>query len=402
MSFNLIAVSAAGGIPLFCRQKSVTSSEGIAFVKMASLNSVNLFSRLNETNLQMVTTKDSVIHWKLYKGSIVLIMVATVDSTTPFTEINKLQIEPILDLIFDMIGSVTGFHKLTETNTENLKASLRLSFSVVDFILDLLFSGNRLPLILNGVEHPHTGTWTHPFMETLIETAARLASSQFCCLMVRKRLVFATKHWWSKISPTKDQLIIVNLVNSFNLNDNQTFREMNIYLPTNSPAQPVRLIAFLISYRVVIVFLCAEQPSMKHLHEHIIEPLISSQKDQEMLQKIVHENRLAPQIDENIITLIIFRIDRNTFTIVGSLDLEKQRDLIRLMEIYNSSSICNNHSQSEFYANFRRYKGYLCTTINLKLLCLFSIDKSLAIMRKIANKTLNILSKERRFFQTTN
>lgn len=189
--------------------------------------------------------------------------------------------------------------------------------------------------------------------------------------------------------------MIINLVNSFNLNERQSSREMSIYLPTNSPNQPVRLIATVISHRTVLILLCGEQPTTKQIQENIVDPLRSSQKDQEVLRRIVHENRHIPQIDENIITLVALHPERNTYTIMGGIDVVRQRDLIRLIEMsYKIGGF--KFPQAECYVDFKKYKGYFSENRNSRLYFLFPVDLNLEKMRKIASKTQLVFSKEKR------
>ncbi|XP_053208878.1 protein fuzzy homolog [Panonychus citri] len=403
MSINLIGVSASGGIPLFCRQKSSISSEGIPFVKMASLNSVNLFSRLNDANLRSTLTADSSIHWKIYRGSIVLILVTTVDQATSFRDINSSTMDRLLDFIFDTIILTCGLSKLIETNTESLKSSLRSSFPAIDYILDQLYSGHSVQLCLQKFEFILTESWATSFMEPLVDTAARLASSQYCCLIARRRIVSATKHWWTKIAPTRDALLIINLVNSFNLNDSSgSSREATIYLPENCPNNPVRLVAFMVAPKMIIVFLCGESPSTQQLKESIIGPLRESRKDQEIFKKIVTEKRIPLHLDENIINLVICRSDRNMFTLLGSLDSIKVRDLLKLMELsldrqkLSHSSIINNHL--DCYVKFSGYKGYACESNNFKIYILLPLEKQLNDFKRIGEKTLSLINKEKKLW----
>uniref|UniRef100_T1JUE9 FUZ/MON1/HPS1 first Longin domain-containing protein n=1 Tax=Tetranychus urticae TaxID=32264 RepID=T1JUE9_TETUR len=383
MSINLIGVSASGGIPLFCRQKSTISSEGIPFVKMASLNSVNLFSRLNDANLRSTFTKNSSIHWKIFRGSIVLILVTTVDHSTSFRDLNSSAMDRLLDFIFDTIILTCGLSKLIETNTESLKSSLRPAFPAIDYILDQLYSGHSLQLCLQKFEYILTESWATSFMEPLVDTAARLASSQYCCLIARRRVVCATKHWWTKIATTRDGLLIVNLVNSFNLSESNSARsrETTIYLPENCPNNPVRLVVFLVAPKMIIVFLCGEAPTIQQLKESIVEPLRESRKDQEMFRKIVVEKRIPLNLNENIINLVICRQDRNIFTLLGSLDSVKVRDLLKLTELsldrQSDSSLSNFHL--DCYVKFANYK-----------------EKQLSELKKIGDKTLALINKEKK------
>ncbi|RWS18282.1 protein fuzzy-like protein, partial [Leptotrombidium deliense] len=113
MSVNLVAVTASAGVPLFTRNICLNkpNEECIPFATLAALNGVNLFSRLNAYNLMSASTTDAKIWWKLYKGSIVLILIATTDTESTFSHSSNDMLSNLLDLIFDMASQRNDISK---------------------------------------------------------------------------------------------------------------------------------------------------------------------------------------------------------------------------------------------------------------------------------------------------
>jgi len=403
MSITLIGFSALSGVPLFNRQQGIKVNESISFDKMARLNTLNHFSRLNESNLISTDTLNSSIEWKMYKGSIVLIVILTTEKSRNhfnclLTKSNS-NLDQLLDLIFDMVVLSCALDKLLlllEKNVENFKLHIRHAYPIIDFILNQHFKGLCFDLLFNCIEYQIIDHNLLAILESLLDTFCKMAYSQYAFITINHKMIAGTKPWWSKIASSKDGLLIFNLVNSFNLTTNEPSKEVKIFLPQNCPNLVTRLMSFLIFPNTILTVLCASSPSLKELEE-IIGPLRKSKSDHELFKQIQTDSRPSLYLNDNIINLIIVKKDKKIFTKFGNYDEQKLEDVIKLIKLTSQKSTkMVKHLDS--FVHFRHYKGYHCEANNITLYFLLPLAIELCDIKKIAAETLTLLTKEKKIW----
>ena len=395
MSIDVIAVTATGGLPLLARRAQVTTlaSEGqqsvadneLSFSRLAALNGVNLFSRLNDANLLFCTTKDSSIRWKVFRGSLVLI--AIIDN---IPVINQNHLLMFLDTVFDSMVMMCGLNELLSQNTERLKRCLRLSYRLIDYLLNTFISNSlhRIPFITDTIEYSINGHNSLQTMQSLVESSAQLAQSSFCWLFINKKLVAGSQVFWNRLNSCKDALLITHLINSLSDTDLMQTKEMAIYLPENCPTSLSRLIVSQLSKGVVICLLCGEQPSIDVIDTEIIVPLMDSKLHSEKFSKyLTNEIQMSFTIDNNIMAFIIFRKDLKIFSTFGQMD-DKMNVLMQSIDWQNSDKF-------ESYSLNETFKSYTINSDISQICILFRFNISVNQMRLIANKTLNLLLRDK-------
>jgi len=198
----------------------------------------------------------------------------------------------------------------------------------------------------------------------------------------------ASKCWWTRLSSSKDALLISNLVNSMTDSDLMQTMEIPVYLPDNCPNSLTRLIISQLSKGVVLCLLCAENPTIDVIESEIIVPLIDSKIHNEKFAKYCRNEIQMPfPIDENIIGFVVLRKDLKIFSTFGRLD-HKFNYLMQLIETENTEKF-------ESYFVNQTSKSYHITNENFQIYVLFRFNISLSEMRSIANKTLNSLIKDK-------
>ena len=394
MSIDLIGVTATGGLPLFARRASVSFStetsdhnidNELSFSRLAALNGVNLFSRLNDSNLLFCSTKDSKIRWKVFKGSLVLIVI--VDN---IPDINQNHLLMFLDIVFDSLVLICGLNELLSQNIERLKRCLRLTYHLIDYLLKSFISNlmTRIPFLTNSIEYSLSGQNCQQFMQSLTESAAQSAQSSFCWLFINKKLVAASHSFWTRLNSCKDALLITNLINSMSDTDLMQTREMAVYLPDNCPTSLSRLIVSQLSKGVLLCLLCGEQPSVDAIDTEIIVPLMDSKIHSEKISKYLrNEIQISVASDQNIIGFLIWRKDINVFSTFGKIEDK--------IEVLMQSIDWQNNDKYESYSLNESTKSYTISSENSKICVLFHFDITVNQMRLIATKTLNSLIKDK-------
>ena len=395
MSIDLVGVTAMGGLPLFARRRSLSTTgettgdhnidNELSFSRLAALNGVNLFSRLNDSNLLFCSTKDSQIRWKVFRGSLVLIVI--VDN---IQNLNQNHLSLFLDTVFDSLVLICGLNELLSQNIERLKRCLRLTYHLIDYLLFTFISNtlNRIPFLTNSIQYSMSGQNCHQFMQSLVESGAQLAQSSFCWLFINKKLVSGSHCFWTRLNSCKDALLITNLVHSLSDTDLMQTKEIAVYLPDNCPNSLSRLIVSQLSKGVVLCLLCGEQPSIDMIDTEIIVPLMDSKIHSEKFSKYLrNEIQTSFTVDNNIIGFFIWRKDLKVFTIFGKIE-DKINGLMQSIDWENSDKY-------ESYSINESSKCYTISSENSKICILFHFDITVNQMRTIATKTLNSIIKDK-------
>ncbi|XP_054164837.1 protein fuzzy homolog [Oppia nitens] len=397
VTIDLIAVTAIGGLPLFMRHcsQSVTNSSlngnttsgdnDLSFARMAALNGVNLFSRLNDSNLMYCSTKESQIRWKVFKGCLVLIVIVE-----HMTDVIETHLHQLLDLVFDSLVMICGLNEIMSQNIERLKRCLRHSYQLIDHILNEFISSplSRLPFITNNIEYSMSCQSYQHFMQSLVESGGQLSCSAFCWLQINRKLVAASHAFWSRLNTSKDALLAITLVNSLSDTDLLQTKEIPVYLPDNCPTSLSRLIVCQLAKNVVLCLLCAEEPSIDFIDTEIAIPLIDSKIHSEKFSIYLrNEIQILYPIDPNVIAFIIFRKDLKLYFTFGPID-----------DNFNVLLQSINWQTSDKYESYlvnETTKGYIICNDLMQIYLSFRFNASLNQMQSISNKTLNIISKDK-------
>lgn len=392
MSVHLIGVTSQGGLPVCSRHFSnSSSSSSIPFQTLAALNGVNLFSRLNNANLLETSTKDTKIHWKVFRGSITLILISS-DPDNSNDMLNQ-----VLDRIFDGLVLMCGVNEVVGQNIERLKRSLRSAFPLIDYFLELICSENSFSLLTQSMEYYLT-TDHHliEFMNSLVESYAQVASSSFACLFAKNTLVAASKSWWNKLNHTKDVLLIKWLVDSIPPNELLAPKVIPVYLPENCPNSITRIIVVQIFDSCNLVVLCGETPSLEYLETEAINSVKASQIHQEQFKKLIGiDHGFGLNINEQLKNFVFIKDDLKLITFYGCFDERKYRDLKKSIIMSQSSGVgINNKKTAEFYFKFQNYQIFYYYHNHCHLHSIFPLDLPLNSLKTISLKTMNTLLKD--------
>lgn len=397
MSADLIGVTATGGVPLFARQSIRKSNESnqqtdsLPFATLAALNGVNLFSRLNDADLLSCITKDSIIRWKVYKGSIVLIAIIT------NLDINEEQLLNFVDVVFDCIVLTCGITEITCQNIERLKRCLKHSYQLIDYLINCLVGSGQhlLSLITSSVEYSLIGE-DKDFFYSLVESVAQYASSSFCSLFVNQKLVSASKLWWTKLSCSRDSLVISFLVNSLSQTSPVQTSDMIVFLPENCPSSATRLIVSQLFDGAIICLLCAENPNLEIIENEIICPLKESKIHQEKFFNLVINPKTPNLIGENIISLVVIRDDFQIMSQYGPIEEISFKYILKLIELQNCLS--SNRNSFESYISFSKYKCYYILHNQFRIFTILPNNLTTSEMRSLTSKTLNSLIRDKQIW----
>lgn len=406
MSVHLAGLTSPAGLPLFSRHVGSSSSEtsatpesssgAIPYATLAALNGVNLYSRLKDVNLLMTSTKNSKIRWKVFKGSIVLILIVSCPPGADVEHVSDAILENTLQYIFDSMIICCGLNEIMGSNVERLKKSLKKSYQLVDHYLKCLLSFNRHPNLLYGaVSIIHVEPHVFEFSKSLVEYYSHeLCSSSLSCLMTNGKVVAGTKGWWNQLSTSRDAFIIVNLVLSIApsfSDDESKVKEMRVFLPENSPESAFRLIIAQIYPNIHLVVICGDTPSLQDMESHV-KNLLEDPRHKEPFQ-ILQSLKVSSflPIDERILTFCLFRNDNKTFLKYGHFDQTKLKDMLTMIEMTGRHSDPSGSIDfSENYAKFKHTTGYHVSHNNLTLIIFCSSQLPLSFVQSVSYKTFNM------------
>lgn len=384
MSAHLTGVGAVGGIPLFSRQVGGDGSENIPFATLAALNGVNLFARLNDANLLSTHTNSTLIHWKVFHKSIVLIVIVTKNEDS-LTHVDQQVMDRTLEYIYDSLVLCCGQEELQSQNMERLKRSLKPAYGLVDHLLRLLISPPTHPnLAIGCVNTLHVESHVQDFVKSLAESYSAVASSDFACIIVNGFILSGSKGWWTRLSHSKDAFLVVNLVNALSagLSSDVWTMEVPIFLPENCPDTVTRLLVSRVHAGVFMVLLCGETPDVRFIDE-TLEPIRFGDQHQKNLSLISQMRGCSfLPIDERIICLALFRQDHKTLLRYGQFDQRKAQEMLTVI------SITSQNSQHEQYVRFKHTTAFSLTHSPLTLILFMSSEFCLSFIRMTALKTM--------------
>ncbi|KAI1285251.1 Protein fuzzy -like protein [Halotydeus destructor] len=399
MSAHLVGVTALGGVPLFSRQAGQQESEqSVPFATLAALNGVNLFSRLNDADLKSTTTKNSRIHWKVFEGNIVLILLTKTNMTNLET-ISSTCVENMLHLVFDALIFCCGSEEISGQNVERLKRSLRLAYPLVDYLLEqLLVREKHFNIITKTLSYIHIDGQVKEFMDSLIDWFKDLAQTDFSFILVNGKILTASEGWWSRISQSKDAVLVLAMVHCVLESietESDNVKEIPVFLPDNCPTAITRLIIAKIYQDVHLVALCGENPPLESLVSEGLNIIRESDNHQEHLRKL-HMLRYGSTlpVDDRILSIILIKHDHRIMLRYGHADDMKLKDMLTMVEMSSTRNI-SLEKPKELYVKFRSFQGFKLSHDQNELYTLFPLIMSLSEMRLISLKMLQLFKDKR-------
>ncbi|EEB11608.1 conserved hypothetical protein [Pediculus humanus corporis] len=254
MVAQVFCLTSSGGFPLFVRKKG--DDQSLSFSYIASLNGVHMFAKSQDVLLEDTVSDENVICWKEYHESLILIGMSSTSTSAGLKE--------FLDLVFDAIVMCLGIDELINIkNPERLKRELRVTYKLIDKLLENLESNEKLQSKIDSVEIVSNGCLNN-FVETILcqenqalqnclESFLETLESHFGCMTIYGRVAVATPSWWKLTS--NEKILLSVFINA--LNESTYSSDVPIFLPQTSPSVPFRLVTIHLLTGVEISMLCA-------------------------------------------------------------------------------------------------------------------------------------------------
>lgn len=325
MSIDLLCVAATSGLPLFTRRADLRfikndnglskkipdrdmdgedgPNELISINTITTLYGINLFSRMNECELQTTGNGRTRIHWKVFNENLIIIVIITdIDSIIDDREVNCL-----LNMTYNSLVMMCGSAHMTDTNLERLKRRIKISFPLIDYILNCFTSNgiDRLEMVSKCSNYAIACRTS--YISSLPNSITQMASNNYCAIFVHGKLLSASKDWWSQLSiKCNDSLLIACLLKSTYMNDLIQSKEIAIYLPDTSPTKMSRLVFSPITKGVILCMVCNEHgPSLEYIDDQILVPLNDLKLQEDKFSKYIFELRETKHISNDTFVNIL-------------------------------------------------------------------------------------------------
>ncbi|XP_044732200.1 protein fuzzy homolog [Chrysoperla carnea] len=400
MSLNVMCLTSSGGLPLFIRKKGDTIN--LPFSTVAALNGVHMFGKSHNIELLNTGTENAAIVWKEFQDSIVLIGIAH--------ETSEEIISLLLESIFHAMVLTVGLEDIkNQRNVERLKRDLRISFPLIDRLLECVDTASTVNEIVDlvGLSEVILTPENH-LLQTVLDTYAECMDSLYGCLLIHGRIAVATKNWWS-LHPDERKLLSL-LISTDNL---ATARDIPIFLPYKSPEVAFRLVTCTLIKNVVVCTICGPAPELAEV-DHIVvqcfKTMVEVLKSAEQCypRNFPQSLQLAPEI---LGLLLIntddkkFMLSRNAQQVSKKRSLSGMHRLDTLRTFYYESvktflMPTNDADPEEEDANSEAHETYWCSEYHkchaLKvannILCLlYTSAVQTHTMRLMSQKTLKDL-----------
>ncbi|XP_075696306.1 protein fuzzy homolog isoform X2 [Rhinoderma darwinii] len=387
-SVFLLCLTASSGVPLYCRSKG--SSRQLPFSVIGSLNGVHMFANNQDVLLTSTRTGNSKVVWRSFHDSINLIVMSCENTASDFS-LNKL-----LENVFGAMAC----YKLIDSFLSESEKMADLT-QCVDCI------------IAHDVA----------ILQECLDGFTQAAESDFGCLMAGGKVVVATEKWWRLAS--QDVMLLCWLVASLSPHSS---RDYPVYLPQGSPTVPHRLLTFQLVPGVDVCVLCGPTPSLQKVESELVErfwkPVVDPLKS--CLRVQLRSFPATVPLHHGILGFLLVNQDLNKslYTVQVhpmedlqrtelKFSLEQRRAALRsfytlaLSRYFNPDVVDGkNIPYEETFASGFTHHAHQCYTVSsthkcyavkteLHLLFLvFKPDVPTFSMQTIANKTLQVFSKD--------
>ncbi|XP_063798607.1 protein fuzzy homolog isoform X2 [Pseudophryne corroboree] len=387
-SVFLLCLTATSGVPLYCRSKG--SSRQLTFSVIGSLNGVHMFANNQDVLLSSTHTTNSTVVWRTFHESINLIVMSR-ESTASEYSLNKL-----LENVF----SAMACYKLIDS-----------------FLTESEKMGDLTQCVDCVIAHDVA------ILQECLDGFTQAAESEFGCLMAGGKLVAATEKWWRLAS--QDVMLLCWLVASLSPHSS---RDYPVYLPQGSPTVPHRLLTFQLVPGVDACVLCGPSPSLQKVESELVErfwkPVVDPIKA--CLRVQLRSFPVSLPLHRGILGLLLVNRDLNKslYTVQVhpvedmqrtelKLTLERRRAALRSFytlaisryfqtEQHDGKNIQYeetfpmgfSHSAHQCYTVSASHKCYAMKTELHLLFLLFKQEVPTFSMQAIANKTIQVFTKD--------
>ncbi|XP_063798608.1 protein fuzzy homolog isoform X3 [Pseudophryne corroboree] len=378
-SVFLLCLTATSGVPLYCRSKG--SSRQLTFSVIGSLNGVHMFANNQDVLLSSTHTTNSTVVWRTFHESINLIVMSR-ESTASEYSLNKL-----LENVFSAMVLVIGLDDLVNIkNVERLKKDLRACYKLIDsFLTESEKMGDLTQCVDCVIAHDVA------ILQECLDGFTQAAESEFGCLMAGGKLVAATEKWWRLAS--QDVMLLCWLVASLSPHSS---RDYPVYLPQGSPTlverfwKPVvdpikaclrvQLRSFPVSlplHRGILGLLLVNRDLNKSLYTVQVHPVEDMQRTE---LKLTLERRRAAL--------------RSFYTLAISRYFQTEQHDGKNIQYEETFPMGFSHSAHQCYTVSASHKCYAMKTELHLLFLLFKQEVPTFSMQAIANKTIQVFTKD--------
>ncbi|CAD6230476.1 GSCOCG00006776001-RA-CDS [Cotesia congregata] len=258
MAAHVMCLTSSGGIPIFLRKTG--DGNIITFSKMASLSGIHMFLKSQDIKLNDTHMPDTVIVWKEYVESVILIAIAS--GTT------KKILDYFIDAVFNAMIFVVGIEEIKNPrNLEKLKKDLLASSTIIDRLFDCLDIGERTSDRVELITLPSCILCPeNNLLRNSLETFVEYLDSSYGCILVHGCVAIATESWWDL-----DSIEIKLLVMAAFMDKNSTACDFPVFLPKMSPNIAFRLITITLIEGVQILALCGPKPDLTEIEKTAIQ-----------------------------------------------------------------------------------------------------------------------------------
>lgn len=410
-SVFLLCLTASSGVPLYCRSKG--SSRQLTFSVIGSLNGVHMFANNQDVLLTSTRTENSRVVWRTFHDSINLIVMSCENTASDFS-LNRL-----LENVFSAMVLVIGLDDLINIkNVERLKKDLRACYKLIDSFLTESEKMTDLTQCVDCIIAHDVA-----ILQECLDGFTQAAESDFGCLMAGGKVVAATEKWWRLAS--QDVMLLCWLVASLSPH---SARDYPVYLPQGSPTVPHRLLTFQLVPGVDVCVLCGPSPSLQKVESELVErfwkPVVDPLKS--CLRVQLRSFPASVPLHHGIWGLLLVNRDLNKslYTVqVHPMEdmqrtelkftLEQRRAALRsfctlaLSRYFNPDNVDGkNMPYEEMFASGFSHHAHQCYTVASSHKC-YAIKTELHLlflvfkpevptfrMQTIANKTLQVFTKD--------
>ncbi|XP_050082425.1 protein fuzzy [Anopheles aquasalis] len=238
MSIHLMCLTSDGGVPIYSKKRG--DCETLPFSTIASLNGVHMFCKSQGVDLPITYLEDSMIMWKEYEGTIVMIGIAR--------DITEKTLRHLLDYSYQALVFCVGIQSIKKIkNIDRFKRELKNYYPIVDQLLEVV--ENDFFRYVDCILCSESTS-----MLTKLNEFSVQIGSPFCALLVRQRIACGTEGWWDL--DVIDRKLLMLLLNA----SSTIQQDVPVFLPKKSPSIAYRFISIPLTQGVSICALCGAEP----------------------------------------------------------------------------------------------------------------------------------------------
>ncbi|KFB38700.1 AGAP008489-PA-like protein [Anopheles sinensis] len=199
-----------------------------------------MFCKSQGVDLPISYLEDSMIMWKEYEGTIVMIGIAR--------DITEKTLRHLLDYSYQAMVFCVGIQSIKKIkNIDRFKRELKNYYPLIDQLLEVVESDlfRYVDCVLCSESMS---------MLTKLNEFSVQVGSPFCAILVRQRIACGTEGWWDL--DVIDRKLLMLLLNA----SSTIQQDVPVYLPKKSPSIAYRFISIPLTQGVSICALCGAEP----------------------------------------------------------------------------------------------------------------------------------------------